>query len=249
MRHLLRHASRHRDLPFPGPAGAVAQPHAVHQAVDVVPRRLRRAAAGRLQGPRQRLPQHQRRGAEAQGHQGLGAAAAARRADGDVEVAGHVEGHLVDHGGLPTSQRHRLGRPWVAAHVAAGARHEAIGAGLDQALRLADGDRGTRQDLHQGVGRLQPRNQLQLRIDPIPEEVQHVGAGRRQRPGPGLVRLPLPRRHGGRHQELAGNVAGHLWKITDFFQVTSCDHRDQPIFGIQDQEFSNLALLQHFQSF
>ena len=94
MRHLLCHTPGHRDLPFPGPAGAVAQPHAVHQAVAVVPRCCRRAAGGRLQGPGQRLPQHQRGGPKAQRHQGLGAATAPRRADGDVEVAGHVEGHL-----------------------------------------------------------------------------------------------------------------------------------------------------------
>jgi hypothetical protein len=68
--------------------------------------------------------------------------------------------HLVDHRRLPTSQCHRLRRRRVAPPVAAGARPDAIGAGLDQTLRLPDRGRGTGQDLHQGVGGFQLRNPL-----------------------------------------------------------------------------------------
>lgn len=38
VRHRLRHAPWHSDLPFPGAAGAVANPHGVHQAMRVVQR-------------------------------------------------------------------------------------------------------------------------------------------------------------------------------------------------------------------
>lgn len=89
MRHLHRHAPRHRHLPLPGAAGAIADARGRDQAVWVVQRRRGGAAGGRLRGTRQGFAQNHAGGTWMKGMKGWDSArtlGTARVLRGDTQL-------------------------------------------------------------------------------------------------------------------------------------------------------------------